>query len=224
MSTQSTPATPASSKELILIADPMCSWCWGFTPAISAIRQQYGDLLAITLVVGGLRAGNDKIMDDQSKNYIRHHWQEVNKASGQPFDFDFFERTDFIYDTEPACRACVSVRGIKPEATLNYLELLHRSFYANNQDITDTSVLASLAVSLGVQSEHFTKVFHSDQARAATFDDFQVARNLGATGFPTIVAVDKSADPDEDSQYAYLSVGYRPFEALEPALKEWMAA
>jgi len=211
-------------KELILVADPMCSWCWGFAPAVSAIRQRYGDTLAITLVVGGLRAGNDKIMDAEAKNYIRHHWQEVNKASGQPFDFDFFERDDFTYDTEPACRACVTVRGIKPAATLNYLELLHKSFYANNQDITDTSVLASLAVSLGIDAEHFTKVFQSEEARAATFNDFQVARNLGVTGFPTLVAVDKAADEDSENQYAYLTVGYRPFEALEPILEEWVGA
>ena len=217
-------SAPSHSKELILVADPMCSWCWGFAPALSAIRERYGDELAVTLIVGGLRAGNDKIMDEESKNFIRHHWQEVNKASGQPFNFNFFERDDFIYDTEPACRACVTVRGIKPEATLNYLELLHRSFYANNQDITDTSVLASLAVSLGLDAEHFTTVFLSEEARAATFDDFQVARNLGVTGFPTIVAVDKYADEGGESQFAYLTVGYRPFEALEPVLEEWIAA
>jgi putative protein-disulfide isomerase len=215
---------PTNSKELILVADPMCSWCWGFAPAVSAIRQQYGKNLDITLIVGGLRAGNDKVMDDESKSYIRHHWEEVNKASGQPFDFEFFERDDFTYDTEPACRACVSVRGIKPEVTLNYLELLHRSFYANNQDITDTSVLASLALSLGVEAEHFTQVFQSEEARSATFNDFQVARNLGVTGFPTLVAVDKGEAEDDENQYAYLSVGYRPYEALAPVLEEWMSA
>ncbi len=44
------------NKEVILVADPMCSWCWGFAPAIRAIRQQYADRLNIVLVVGGLRA------------------------------------------------------------------------------------------------------------------------------------------------------------------------
>ncbi len=214
----------APKKELILVADPMCSWCWGFAPAISAIRQRYSDRLNIVLVVGGLRAGNDKLMDDESKNYIRHHWEEVKKATGQPFDFDFFKRNDFTYDTEPPCRACVSVRALKTESTLNYLELLHKSFYANNQDITDTSVLASLAVSLGVDADQFTEVFESDEARAATHDDFQVARNLGVSGFPTIVAVDKNAGENGESQYAYLNVGYQPFEALEPLLEEWVAA
>jgi putative protein-disulfide isomerase len=210
-----------ASKELIIVADPMCSWCWGFAPSLSAIRQNYADHVALTLVVGGLRAGNDKIMDNESKGYIRHHWEEVNKATGQPFDFDFFNRDNFIYDTEPACRACVTMRGLKPEATLNYLELLHKSFYANNQDITDTSVLASLAVSVGVDADEFTQTLLSNDARAATYDDFQIARNLGVTGFPTIVAVDKGTSEGGQNQYAYLNVGYRPYEALEPLLQEW---
>ncbi|MBL6933571.1 MAG: DsbA family protein [Rhodospirillales bacterium] len=216
--------TKHSNKELILVVDPMCSWCWGFAPAVSSIRQKYVDQLGIVVVVGGLRAGNDKLMDDEAKGYIRHHWEEVNKATGQPFDFDFFNRNDFTYDTEPPCRALVTVRALKTDAVLNYLELLHKSFYANNQDITDTSVLASLAVSLGVDPRQFMEVFESEEARAATLDDFQVARNLGVTGFPTVVAVDKATDEGSENQYAYLNVGYRPFEVLEPLLEEWMAA
>ena len=211
------------SKELIFVADPMCSWCWGFAPAISAIRNKYSDRLTIQLVVGGLRAGNDKVMDNEAKGYIRDHWEEVRKATGQPFDFNFFDRGNFTYDTEPACRACVTVRGLKSDVALNYLELLHKSFYANNQDITDTSVLASLATSLGVDTTQFSEVFSSDKARAATHDDFQVACNLGVTGFPTVVAVDKAVGENTKNQYAYLNVGYSPFEVLEPLLEEWLA-
>jgi putative protein-disulfide isomerase len=212
------------SKELIFIADPMCSWCWGFAPVINTIRHKYVERLSIQLVVGGLRAGNDKVMDDEAKVSIRHHWEKVNKATGQPFDSDFFDRDNFVYDTEPACRACVTVRALKSNTVLNYIELLHKSFYANNQDITDSSVLASLATSLGVDANQFAKVFFSDKARTATHDDFQIAFNLGVTGFPTVIAVDKAVNEDIENKYAYLNVGYSPFEVLEPMLEEWLAA
>ena len=212
------------SKELILVANPMCSWCWGFTPEINAIRKKYIDRLAIQLIVGGLRTGNDKVMDDEAKTSIRHHWEEINKATGQPFDFNFFDRDDFIYDTEPACRACVTVRSLKSESVLNYIELLQKSFYAHNQDITDTSVLASLAIHLGVDATQFLKVFSSPRARTATLDDFQVACNLGVTGFPTVIAVDKTMKKDTENTYAYLNVGYSTFKVLEPILEEWLAS
>ena len=84
--------------------------------------------------------------------------------------------------------------------------------------------MASLATSLGVDANQFTKVFSSEKARAATHDDFQVACNLGVTGFPTVIAVDKAVNEDTDNKYAYLNVGYSPFEVLEPMLEEWLAA
>ncbi len=27
---------------LVYVADPMCSWCWGFSPVIDAIRERFG--------------------------------------------------------------------------------------------------------------------------------------------------------------------------------------
>ena len=45
----------------------------------------------------------------------------------------------------------------------------------------------------------------------ATIEDFQMARSLGVTGFPTVVV-------NDDEGYAYLTVGYQPYEHLERLL------
>ena len=66
------PDTPPR-KELIFVADPMCSWCWGFAPAMAAIRRDYGDVVDISMVVGGLRPGTVEPMTDPMKGEIRHH-------------------------------------------------------------------------------------------------------------------------------------------------------
>lgn len=209
----------APTKELILVADPMCSWCWGFAPAMAAIRRDFGDKVGLSLIVGGLRPGTTDAMSETMKGEISHHWQHVNEASKQPFDYDFFKRDGFVYDTEPACRAVVTVRGIKPEVVFDFLETLHRAFYAENKDITDIQVLTALAADTGVDPEHFATVFASDEARSQTVNDFAYARSMGVSGFPTIVA--REPGENGESQYAYLTVGYRPYEALEPLLREW---
>ncbi len=214
-----TMSQPQPGKQLIFVADPMCSWCWGFAPAIGAIRRDFGDVVDISLVLGGLRPGTTDPMNEAIKGEIRDHWEHVKQASGQPFDYDFFGRDAFIYDTEPPCRAAVSVRESAPGAALDFLETLHRSFYAENRDITDTGVLADLAVDAGVDRAWFLEYFASDTARANTRNDFNYARSLGVSGFPTIIARDGGAD--DDGQYAYLTVGYRPYEALVPLLREW---
>ena len=54
---------------LVYFADPMCSWCWGFSPVIEAISEQFGTSLPIRLIMGGLRLrrGNQRENARQSR-------------------------------------------------------------------------------------------------------------------------------------------------------------
>ena len=48
----------AEKPHLLYVADPMCSWCYGFSPVIGAVAGHFGDRLPVRLLMGGLRAGN----------------------------------------------------------------------------------------------------------------------------------------------------------------------
>lgn len=203
-------------REIIVVVDPMCSWCWGFSPVLTEMASEYGARVPISVLVGGLRPLTQEPMDETMKAEIRHHWEDVNKASGQPFDFSFFDRDGFVYDTEPACRAVVTVRTLKPEAVLSYLAALHRAFYQENIDITDDGNLEELAGNEGVDPNAFTKVFSSRQMIYDTAADFHRSHALGVRGFPTVLL-------RNDQSAAILTAGLQPFEALKPALDKWIA-
>lgn len=211
------------TKELIFVADPMCSWCWGFSPVMEKIRDAANDRARLRLVVGGLRPGTDAVMDDKMRGYIRHHWEQVAATTGQPFDFGLFERDDFIYNTEPACRAIVVARTIQPGTEFDLFEALQRAFYAGNTDVTDPKVICDLAKAQGLDADAFTQAFNDPATIQATFDDFQEARRLGVQGFPTIVAFDSDANGG-DGGYGLLTAGYQPYENMRPLLEEWLAA
>lgn len=202
-------------KEIYFFGDPMCSWCWGFAPELKSIVEKYGDRIPITAILGGLRAGNTKVMDEKSKDYICHHWQDVQKTSGQPFDFTFFERDDFVYDTEPACRAVVTMRSLNPSATLGYFEAIHKAFYAGNQDVTDGKILAGLAGPFGFSKGEFEAALETQEIRNQTQVDFQVSQQLGVQGFPTLVLRDGEV-------LRALSQGYRTFDHLDPLIGQWV--
>ena len=203
------------TKQILFFADPMCSWCWGFSPVLDAIGEHFGDRAPVSLVVGGLRPGTSEVMSDQMKASIRHHWEEVGRTTGQPFSFAFFERDGFVYDTEPACRAAVTVRNLKPQAALAYFRALHRGFYVDNENITKPGPLAELAGNFGIEPKAFADAFTSAEMIDQTIDDFRYARSLGITGFPALVAKD-------DGGLAAITVGYRPFEALKPVIESWL--
>ncbi len=207
---------PRMAKRVIFVVDPMCSWCWGFAPVIRAIDGHLAGRAFMHLVVGGLRVGTDRAMTDKDKAYVRHHWEEVAKTTGQPFSFDFFDREGFVYDTGPACHAVVTVRSLNPPTALPYLEAVHRAFYVDGRDTTDAETLAAVAEPLGIDAEAFRTAYATSETVEATNADFQLARALGATGFPTVVCMEEGGD------YGYLTMGYRPFEDLETPLETWL--
>ncbi len=201
---------------LLYVADPMCSWCWGFTPVIRSIAKQYGNRLPIWIIVGGLSPGETTPLSDNKKASIREHWDHVHEATGQPFDYKFFEREDFIYDTEPPSRAVVATRQIDPFRTRDFLELLHGAFYRDNRDITDTKTLAKLAQEFGFDRQEFFNVLESEAVKKVTKKDFITSRKMGIRGFPSLVG---HAD---NNQLSAISNGYRPWEDVNRDIKTWL--
>jgi putative protein-disulfide isomerase len=147
---------------------------------------------------------------------IKGHWEHVREASGQPFDLTFFEREDFVYDTEPASRGIVAVRRLEPDRVFDFFRNVQEAFYAQNRDVTDPKVLAGIAVDLGLATEEFTAEFTASQTITETWRDFETSRHMSVTGFPTLLA------GTEEKGYEVITAGYRPWEAVKELIEEWI--
>lgn len=202
-------------KEIIYIGDPMCSWCWGFAGVINLIHRDFNNKAPLSIVLGGLHAFDDFPMSVDYKKKIRHHWEDVNKATGAVFDYRFFDRDGFILDTEPACRAVVTIRKIRPNFALSFYESISRSFYSENKDTTDLGTYKPLVEDLNVNFKEFEKKFHSDEVKAETINDFSFTKRIGVNGFPTVLV-------KESKKLALLTTGYQPYQSLKPAIKNWL--
>jgi len=141
------------TKQLAYIADPMCSWCWGFSPVISRIVETFSEQLPVRLVLGGLSPGTEQALSDETKATIREHWDHVHEATDQPFDYGFFERDGFVYDTQPACQAVVTARRLDAGRALPFLAHLHGAFYRDNRDVTDNDTLYDVAGEFGFERD-----------------------------------------------------------------------
>lgn len=204
------------ARQLVYFADPMCSWCWGFSPVIEAVRERFADEIPIRLILGGLRPGTTEPMDDAAKANIREHWDHVREASGQPFDFTFFERDGFVYDTAPACRAVVAARRLDESLAMPLLRRLHEAFYAANTDITDRGNLSGLAAECGLDRAAFEREFDQAETRVETRADFEIARQAGITGFPSLLAGESGA-----GGYSAITLGYQPAGRIDALIEAW---
>ena len=204
-----------NEKILWYIADPMCSWCWGFMPVIEAIRHEYGGRLKVELLLGGLRPGTKDPIQPKQREEIRHHWRSVQRMTGQSFTFEGAMPEGFVYDTEPTSRGVVAVSIINPKIVFPFLKAVQFAFYVEQQDVTNAAVLAQLATSVGADAERFLEVFESDTARHRTAGHFNKARGWGVHGFPAIVMQNAAG-------CSPLATGYHSFKELRPKLDEWL--
>ena len=198
-------------------ADPMCSWCWGFSPAIEVLRDEYRDRMKVALVLGGLRPGETTSMTPTAREDILHHWHAVHTRTAQPFQFEGAMPAGFVYDTEPASRAVVAVSSIEPKLIFPLFQAIQHAFYAQGRDVTQAAVLAELATELGVDGTAFPDLFHSDAARAKTQAHFQQARKAGVKGFPTLIM-------QQDAQLHPISNGCLPLETVRDAIDQTLQA
>jgi putative protein-disulfide isomerase len=200
--------------EFVYVGDPMCSWCWGFSPALEKLESRYR--IPLRVVMGGLRTGSQaEPMDAEARDQLTDYWQGVAQRTGQPFTNASLERDGWRYDTEPSCRAVVAMRELARHETLRWVARLHRAFYVEGVDITDMSVIPGLLDGFDVDPDHFAQLLADDATIERTQQDFAEAQGYGVAGFPTVLFRDSE-------ELAIVTRGFVPWDQLEPALTDWL--
>jgi putative protein-disulfide isomerase len=198
-------------KEIVAILDPMCSWCWGFEPVLQKLRYELSDEVEFSLILGGLRNSGEQVWDDVFKTYLSRHWMSVEEKTAQEFSLGLLDKEIFDYDTEPACRAVVTMRTLDKTKQFSFLTALQEAFYLNGEDITQPDVIADIARAEGVDRSEFIALFVSDEMKEKTKADVYKARSMGANVFPSIVLI------DEEGHLCVIK-GYKSYEEVKRLL------
>lgn len=204
------------NSRLIYIMDPMCSWCWGFSPVMQQLADQaaqYG--VALTLRAGGLRPHVKLGLTEQKAQIILGHWRTVQERTGQPVTLEGALPAGFVYNTEPADRALVVARYLDETKLWDFVQRLQHAFYVDLLDITQAKQILNIAGQAGYSKKHFAEAFDSKAMQQATLEDFEWVGSLGISGFPTLLAEHKG-------QLALLTNGYQAFSALSGLLDSWL--
>jgi putative protein-disulfide isomerase len=191
---------------LIYVGDTLCSWCYGFAPELDKFILNHPEL-KLRMVQGGLRP-NGVEMVHQMEDFLRSHWIEIEKRTGQPFSFDMFENDDFVLDTEPASRAVVVCRMMEPTKELEFFKAVQVAFYVKNRNTNLLETFLNVAKELGLDVIKFAELFESEEAKYATKTDFQLSAEMGIKGFPSVVV-------KLGTQFYMIANGYREVADLE---------
>lgn len=181
---------------LLYIADPMCSWCWGFRTQLRLIEEALPNL-SVQLVLGGLAPDSEEPMPEEMRAYVQQAWDAVEETTGAAFDRGFWDgrNPDIRRSTYPSCRAVVLARREGKEHAM--FDAIQHAYYQEAKNPSNAAVLADCATSvgLGMSREDFLLALDAEETQRELERDFELRRELGANTFPSL-ALAGSPIPD----------------------------
>ncbi len=175
--------------EVFYIADPMCSWCWGFAPVIAKVGAELKPDIGLRLVLGGLAPDSELPMEESMLRYVKSAWRAVAERTGAEFNHDFWERHHPRRSTWPACRAVLAAG----DRALEMFSAIQRAYYTDARDPSDKQTLADLGAELGFDRDLFLKAIDAPATHAQLAKEFELRDQLGAMSYPS-VGVERSGE------------------------------
>lgn len=195
----------------LYVADPMCSWCWGFAPVLERVVRETG--ASVRYVMGGLAPDSDEVMPEETRAYVQSAWDAVERATGARFERAFWERCIPRRSTWPACRAVLAAERLEAGSTARMFAALQRAYYLEARNPSEVETLIEVGTEQGFEREAFGAALESVEVRADLERDFALKERLGVSGFPTLVRV------EDGGEARVLTRGYAPFEAISAGLR-----
>ncbi|HRK58299.1 MAG TPA: DsbA family protein [Candidatus Kapabacteria bacterium] len=203
-------------KKLLYVYDALCGWCFGFSPTIQKIQQEYKDVLDIEVISGGLKVGESAGQLNVIAPYIKTAYKTVEKTCGVTFGEPFVNGTlhkgTMILNSVPPAIALSIVKERYPDKALEFAALLHTMIYIDGFEPEDYDKYAIYAAKIGYDKEEFLQKMSNPIYKEKAFGDFSRAMELGAMSFPTVLI-------ENNGKYEILFNGYMPYNKVKTVLR-----
>lgn len=209
-------SAPKKTVELYYVTDPICSHCWALEPVLRKFVDQYGHYFNMHTLMGGLLEKWDGFADVSNgisgPADVAGHWKEVGVHSRMPIDgtvwFDSPIESSYI-----PSRVYKVIQKNHSELAHTFLRRAREELFAFNQNIAKDDILIRIVDQLGLNGKEIVEQSKQDKANTLLHEDFQLVRQLGVRGFPTIVMVN-------EEQKGVRVVGARSLEDYIQALQQ----
>jgi protein-disulfide isomerase-like protein with CxxC motif len=156
--------------------------------------------LDFAITAGGLRPGGGAPWTAAFRDFLRREWEAIDQVTGQPFGYSLLDQASFDYDTEPACRAVVTLSHLLAPGAQHGSEILaffsgiQRKFHVDGQVPKALDFYRGLCAPCGISGAAFRAAF--SLARNACGDTRRVRSRatLGRARLPDPAARQQRTD------------------------------
>lgn len=215
------PDSSINLPELLYIHDPLCGWCYGMSPVINRIQEEFAGRVDVSVLCGGMVRGNEVGPVSGTWDYIKQALSEVEKTAGVQFGDAFKalgEDGSYCYDSEPPSRAIAAFRHLTqdPARAVAFAHAVQTALFRDGQDLNAPTTYNALLKPFEVDVVDFHQRFVSPENTRATQQEFAAVARIGVEGFPTAVL-------RLGEQGYVLARGYQPYEQMRQGLEQLLA-
>lgn len=177
---------------LIYCYDAYCGWCYGFSPVMKKIWEEYKDKLGFEVLSGGMIIGDQVKPISFIAGYIKSAYKRVEELTGITFGEDFLwhinnpDKSDWHMNSEkPAIALCV-FKDYFPDRQVEFASDLQYSLNYEGRDLDDDEAYRHLLAKYELPEEEFYSKLKMPEFKEQAYYEFALCKQLHVDGFPQV--------------------------------------
>ena len=200
---------------LLYVYDAYCSWCYGFSPVLKKIAEEYKDILPAEVLSGGMILPEKPVHIGASAGYILSAYKNVEELTGIKFGEDYLwhlrhaDESDWYPNSEkPAIAMCI-FKEFYPARAVEFAADLQYALHYEGRDLTDDEAYRHLLEKYSIQPEIFYQKMTEDAYKEVVYYEFSLMKQLQVTGYPCVFI------QTGELKFHMVARGYTDYETLK---------
>lgn len=199
---------------LIYCYDAYCGWCYGFSPVLKKIAENYKDQFFVEVLSGGMILPEVPQPIEQIATVIKENYPRVEEYTGIKFGKDFLwhvfhpEQSDWFPNSLKPAIALSVMKDFNPDFGLAFASDIQYALNFEGRDLTDDEAYRHLLPKYGITDDQFYNNLHSDTFLEKAQYDFALVKQLQVSSYPALLL------QESESKFHLLAKGFTDFETL----------
>lgn len=199
--------------------DAYCGWCYGFSPVIKKLADEYKNDFDFEVLSGGMIPAENPRHISSIAGYISKAYKTVEERTGIKFGEDFLwhmfhpSESDWYMHSEKSAAALCIFKEIYPDRQVEFAADLQYALNYEGRDLTDDEAYRHLLEKYNIPAEDFYTKLNSETYKEKAHYEFALCRQLQVTGFPALLL------QTDTSKFYLIARGYASYEDVDARIK-----
>ncbi|WP_340153829.1 DsbA family protein [uncultured Marivirga sp.] len=204
---------------LLYFYDPLCGWCFGFSPVIKKLEQEFKEQIEFEAISGGMVLGKRVKPLSEMKDYLKEAMPRLEEMTGVKFGQPYLELLDqgsLMLNSELPCIAMTVFKSMSKKSNIEFASALQSTLYEKGVNLNEIENYKKLVEDFDLPWEVFKGKLEDPVYKEKTYQEFQIGQQMGINGFPSVVL-------SIGKQGYLIARGYRPENEMKAVIEEILA-